>query len=293
MKNSQRMRRTVAATLVLCAAPASVRCFVPSGLSRTAVGTSPWSRVAALGANDGGFDDWEGLEGDLNVDGEGEGGFDMQRLVERVSLTYGLDGFGGRRIGGALRGDLLNDELGRRPVPEDVFIVMFNPNTEDEGVHTLEYPRNSGQNVLLAFESVAECVAFAENLANQNFHRPTSQYIPLSELEKFCCGNSALEMMVVPAGTRLTPPRENKDVPDFDPGKKKERRVNRTWGVTEEGGTVSKKSAVAKEAAAVREEELRKDREALERMMGLDGPGPDVGTGGGVILDEWEDSGFQ
>jgi len=40
-----------------------------------------------------------------------------------------------------------------RPKPEDVYIILFNPGTEQEGVHTVEYPKGSGNNVILAFES--------------------------------------------------------------------------------------------------------------------------------------------
>jgi hypothetical protein len=57
--------------------------------------------------------------------------------------------------------------------PEQVHVILFNPHTEQEGMHTIEYPRGSGTNVILAFEDSNDCDAFSENLVRQQFHDPT------------------------------------------------------------------------------------------------------------------------
>lgn len=58
------------------------------------------------------------------------------------------------------------------PRPIDVHIILFCPDTDNEGVHTIEFPKGSGNNVILAFESQTECNTFASALKEQNFFDP-------------------------------------------------------------------------------------------------------------------------
>lgn len=57
--------------------------------------------------------------------------------------------------------------------PEDVHIILFNPDTDREGVHTIEFPKESGNNMILAFESREECEEFSASLKRQQFFDPT------------------------------------------------------------------------------------------------------------------------
>ena len=57
--------------------------------------------------------------------------------------------------------------------PEDVHIILFNPDTDREGVHTIEFPKGSGSNMILAFESRKECEQFSMSLREQQFFDPT------------------------------------------------------------------------------------------------------------------------
>ena len=59
-----------------------------------------------------------------------------------------------------------------KPKPKDVFIILFQPDTDDEGVHTVEFPKGSRNNVILAFESMKECEVFADILKSQEFFEP-------------------------------------------------------------------------------------------------------------------------
>eukprot|EP00588_Corethron_pennatum_P017892 CAMPEP_0194305370 /NCGR_PEP_ID=MMETSP0171-20130528/2821_1 /TAXON_ID=218684 /ORGANISM="Corethron pennatum, Strain L29A3" /LENGTH=228 /DNA_ID=CAMNT_0039056881 /DNA_START=241 /DNA_END=927 /DNA_ORIENTATION=- len=152
----------------------------------------------------------------------------------------------------------------------DVFIAASDPEATDdwaEGVHTLAYAADSGvKNILLAFESRAECTSFCAALAasrSDGAHRPpTARYAPLEEVESFCAEHDdALEMMVVPRGTRMAAGRGPEEV---------------------------EAAAAVQEAAA-----LRRDRETLERILA----GAEGWRDGGIILDEYGarggDFGFQ
>jgi len=81
--------------------------------------------------------------------------------------------------------------------PEDVFIILFNPDTEREGVHTLEYPKDSGLNKILAFESKEECEQFAASLKDQQFFDPKPQEMNLESLEDYC-DQIRVDVQVVP-----------------------------------------------------------------------------------------------
>ena len=56
--------------------------------------------------------------------------------------------------------------------PDEVHIILFNPNTEREGVHTIEFPKDSGNNIILAFECRVECEQFSMKLRDQHFFDP-------------------------------------------------------------------------------------------------------------------------
>lgn len=92
--------------------------------------------------------------------------------------------------------------------PEDVHIILFNPDTDREGVHTIEFPKDSGNNMILAFESRAECEQFSASLKQQKFFDPTPQEMKLEFLENYC-EQIGVEIQVVPEGMKLKPPTEN------------------------------------------------------------------------------------
>ena len=102
------------------------------------------------------------------------------------------------------------------PIPEEVHIILFNPNTENEGIHTLEYPKGSGNNIVLAFESQTECEKFSDALWGQDFYDPEPQKIPFGALESYC-ESIGVNVQVVPRGTPITPPEENTDELGLNP----------------------------------------------------------------------------
>ena len=60
--------------------------------------------------------------------------------------------------------------------PEFVHIILFNVGTNREGAHTIEFPKDSGNNVLLAFEDEFECGKFIEGLKDQQFFEPVVSF---------------------------------------------------------------------------------------------------------------------
>eukprot|EP00558_Chaetoceros_sp_UNC1202_P013531 CAMPEP_0197255562 /NCGR_PEP_ID=MMETSP1429-20130617/72477_1 /TAXON_ID=49237 /ORGANISM="Chaetoceros sp., Strain UNC1202" /LENGTH=218 /DNA_ID=CAMNT_0042718885 /DNA_START=301 /DNA_END=957 /DNA_ORIENTATION=+ len=92
--------------------------------------------------------------------------------------------------------------------PDSVHIILFNPGTDREGVHTIEFPKDSGNNMILAFESRSECDQFSASLREQQFFDPTPQEMKLVPLEDYC-EQIGVKIQVVPKGMQLQPPKEN------------------------------------------------------------------------------------
>jgi hypothetical protein len=61
----------------------------------------------------------------------------------------------------------------QRPIPQSCHIVLFNPATPQQTAHTIEFPKNSGTNILLAFEDEVECREFAQMLTDLEFVGPS------------------------------------------------------------------------------------------------------------------------
>ena len=97
--------------------------------------------------------------------------FDMKELRERINDLYGCQ----IPVKGAFGVIPTRD----RPKPDKVHVVVFQPGTINQGAHTIEYPKGSGINVVLAFESIESCRQFAASLVEQKFVDPTVGRITL------------------------------------------------------------------------------------------------------------------
>ena len=84
--------------------------------------------------------------------------------------------------------------------PEIVYIMMYNPGTPEEGVHTTEYPKGSGQDVMLAFESLEECVAFSNLIRDDKSVplEPIPTPTPLQQMEMAVQSMGGLTIKIVP-----------------------------------------------------------------------------------------------
>lgn len=92
--------------------------------------------------------------------------------------------------------------------PEHVHIIFFKPDTDEQGLHTIEYPKGSGSNFLLAFESKKACDRFAATLKAQNFGHPSPKRYDMETVESFC-DMLGVFIQVVPEGKEILPPTEN------------------------------------------------------------------------------------
>jgi len=101
--------------------------------------------------------------------------FDMDELRQRIGQEYAPS----LPIGGAKN----NKMDGRERIPDQVYIVLFLAGTAEQGAHTIEYPKGSGNNVMLAFESEEACHKFAISLKAQNFFRSSTLSVRYGGLE--------------------------------------------------------------------------------------------------------------
>lgn len=88
--------------------------------------------------------------------------FDMEELRERII-----------KESNPYQNLFKTKEWEKRPKPEKVNIIFFQPDTPDEGIHTVEFPKGSASNIILAFESMKDCGGFASNLLSQGFFYPS------------------------------------------------------------------------------------------------------------------------
>jgi len=94
-----------------------------------------------------------------------------------------------------------------------VFILLFNARTDNEGIHTLKvnHANNDSdlaQDVVLAFEAEDDATRYAILLEAQDFPTATVESIDRLEIEEFCQG-AGLELQFIPEGTLEVPPEKN------------------------------------------------------------------------------------
>ena len=84
--------------------------------------------------------------------------------------------------------------------PDVVYIIMYNPSTPEEGIHTVEYPRGSQEDLLLAFGSLEDCVSFSRTIREDPSvpHEPIPTPTSMVQIEAACQG-MGLPMKIVPA----------------------------------------------------------------------------------------------
>ena len=64
-----------------------------------------------------------------------------------------------------------------------VWVLLFNANTDNEGIYTLEI---EGNNIIVAFEQEDDAIRYAGLLEAQDFLSPTVERIDKQDLEEFC-----------------------------------------------------------------------------------------------------------
>eukprot|EP01082_Thalassiosira_pseudonana_P003166 g3679.t1 g3679 contig12:2544534-2545157(-) len=89
--------------------------------------------------------------------------------------------------------------------PEHLHVLIFNRGLQTEGLHTIEFPKHSGSNVALAFETYKDCQRFAPSLSEEMGIMPVPQEIASQRLKTWAISHG-MTMQVIPDGTSLKPP---------------------------------------------------------------------------------------
>ncbi|KAG7337836.1 Clp domain containing protein [Nitzschia inconspicua] len=90
-------------------------------------------------------------------------------------------------------------------LPERVHIVVF---PSQNGAHSVEFPKGSGNNVIMAFASEQACHNFAVLLKKQNFFDPSPQQFCLDDLLSLS-ESLGVFVQIIPEGIDLIPPTQN------------------------------------------------------------------------------------
>ncbi len=105
--------------------------------------------------------------------------------------------------------------------PMRVFVLIFNANTENEGIHSIRVADTSSsqsgavRNKILMFESEDDALRFALLLEAQDFPTPTVEMLDAEEIKEFC-ESAGYEWEIVPANSDLIlPPEMNLENTDW------------------------------------------------------------------------------
>ncbi|MFQ3615999.1 MAG: DUF3110 domain-containing protein [Cyanobacteriota bacterium] len=96
-----------------------------------------------------------------------------------------------------------------------VYVLLFNAGTENEGIHTLKI-QEGDRNVVLMFESEDDATRYGLMLEAQDFLSPAVESFESEEIEEFCEGAN-YECVLVPEGTLALPPEANVEKLDWNP----------------------------------------------------------------------------
>lgn len=94
-----------------------------------------------------------------------------------------------------------------------VYVLIYNPGTDNEGIHSLKL---HGEDTILMFEDEDDAVRFATLLEAQDFPVPTIEAIDPAEMRSFCQQNG-FHCQFVPQGTLVVPPEANVAETDWQP----------------------------------------------------------------------------
>ena len=102
-----------------------------------------------------------------------------------------------------------------------VFVLLYNPNTNNEGIHSIEL---KGRTIVLMFEDKDDALRYVGLLDAQDFPVPSVELIDLKEIKEFCnkCDYETriVERNFVPKTLEdrllITPPQKNLEIDGWD-----------------------------------------------------------------------------
>jgi hypothetical protein len=95
----------------------------------------------------------------------------------------------------------------------DIFVLLFNARTDNEGIHTLKV---GDRNVVLMFEAEDDAIRFGLMLEAQDLGAPTVERFDSEEIEEFC-QSADYECKLIHAGELTVPPETNVEETDWHP----------------------------------------------------------------------------
>jgi hypothetical protein len=82
-----------------------------------------------------------------------------------------------------------------------IYMIVYNPSTNEEGIHTMKYPRGSDTEgeLLITFEGLADCIEFSKVIKDDPGmqHEPVPTPTQTSMMEN-ACKDMNLPMKIVP-----------------------------------------------------------------------------------------------
>jgi len=112
-----------------------------------------------------------------------------------------------------------------------IFVLLYNSNSENEGIHSIEF---KGKTIVLMFEDKDDAERYCGLLEAQDFPVPSAESIEIKEIEEFCrqCGYETrlVEKNFIPKTEEdrllLTPPQKNIDLESWDSYQKQENSLD-------------------------------------------------------------------
>lgn len=96
-------------------------------------------------------------------------------------------------------------------IPMQVFVLLFNAGTENEGIHTV---RVGERNKVLMFESEDDATRFAVMLEAQDFPTAKVEAMDAEEIKEFC-ESADYDWELIPDGALALPPETNVESTDW------------------------------------------------------------------------------
>ena len=102
-----------------------------------------------------------------------------------------------------------------------IFVLLYNPNTDNEGIHSIEL---NGRTIVLMFEDKDDAERYVGLLEAQDFPKPSIELVDLNEIKDFCnkCDyeTRTVTKNFIPKTLEdrllITPPQKNLEVDNWD-----------------------------------------------------------------------------
>ena len=134
-----------------------------------------------------------------------------------------------------------------------VYILLFNANTSDEGIHTIQ---SGDRDKVLMFQEEDDATRFAILLEAQDFPEPTVEAIDAEEIKMFC-EKANYEWEIIESGKLAVPPEKNLEQTAWDLEKDQESSSQ----------TSSEQEPTEEEENDLSSNELNKIRNQLEGLL--------------------------